>query len=279
MAGIINWNNLWMEAMGTWRRRRGDMTAAFWDRRSRWLNEVVKSNDSSMQIISKLEIDPSYTVLDIGAGPGTLTIPLAKRAKHVTVVEPSSGMLACLKENAANEGLKNITCINRRWEDVIPGVNLDAHDLVIASHSLLMLDMKAALSKMNEVAERCVYLFYFAGASMPGYSELWPRVYGEEFQAKPDYIGLYNILYEIGIYANVEISKTEHKQRFSSLDEAVEEWKKNLGISAPEAEEVIRSYLSVNLVKEGGAFYLKDGKKSVMIWWQKAERGSVVANI
>ena len=272
MIRAIDWNKRWMEAMenSSLRKCRENMTA-FWNRRARRYNEAVKRNNRSMEMISKLDIDPAYSVLDIGAGPGTLTIPLAKRVKHVTVVEPSSGMLVYLKENARSEGLKNITCINKRWEDIVPGVDLDEHDLVIASYSLAMLDMKEALSKMNRVARRSVYLFDFAGGRMKGYSELWPRLYGEEFRAKPDYIYLYNILYEMGIYANVEISKTEFKERFSSLNEAIEEWKENLGVSTPEAEEVIRTYLSANLVEEDGAFYLKNEIKSAMIWWKKTD--------
>ena len=35
---------------------------------------------------------------------------------------------------------------------------------------------------------------------------------------------------------NTEISKTKHKQRFSSLDEAVDQWKENLDIFLPDAE-------------------------------------------
>jgi len=116
----------------SWRKHRGNNTE-FWNKRARQYNESLKDNERPEKIISKLDIDPSHTVLDIGAGPGTLTIPLAKKVKHVTVVEPSSGMLACLNENAVNEGLNNITCINKKWEDAIPGEDLDKYDVVIAS--------------------------------------------------------------------------------------------------------------------------------------------------
>ncbi|RLG30004.1 class I SAM-dependent methyltransferase, partial [Methanosarcinales archaeon] len=87
MIRAIDWNKRWMEAMenSSLRRCRENMTA-FWNRRARRYNEAVKRNNRSMEMISKLDIDPAYSVLDIGAGPGTLTIPLAKRVKHVTVV-------------------------------------------------------------------------------------------------------------------------------------------------------------------------------------------------
>jgi ubiquinone/menaquinone biosynthesis C-methylase UbiE len=270
MIEEINWNRMWIEATenASWRTRRGDMTE-FWNKRARRYSESLKHNDRSMQMISKLDTDPECTVLDIGAGPGTLTIPLAKIVKHVTVVEPSSEMLACLKKNAADEGLTNITCINRKWEDAIPGADLDEYDVVIASYSLAMLDMKAALSKMNRVARRSVYLFTFAGDRAWDYNELWHRLYGEEYRAAPDYIYLYNILHGMGIHADVEIADTEYKERFSSMDEAVEQWMENFDATTPEAEEVIRSYLSENLVMEDGAFWSKHEMKGAMIHWRK----------
>ncbi len=270
MIEDIDWNKMWTEAMenASWKKRRGDMTE-FWDKRARRFSQSINDNDRPAQIISKLDIDPEYTVLDIGAGPGTLTIPLAKIVKHVTVVEPSSRMLACLKENATNEGLKNITCINKKWEDVHQGEDLDEYDVVIASYSLSMMDMKAALSKMDKVARQSVHLFTFTGDRMWDYTELWPRLYDEKYQAGPDYIYLYNILYQIGIRADVEISTTEHKQRFSNLEEAVEQWKESLDISTPEAEDMIRSHLTVKLIREDGSLWSKNTMKAVSICWRK----------
>jgi ubiquinone/menaquinone biosynthesis C-methylase UbiE len=274
MIKDIDWNKMWMEATenASWRKRRGDMTE-FWNKRSRKYSESLKHNDRSSQMISKLDIDSECTVLDIGAGPGTLTIPLAKIVKHVTVVEPSSGMLACLKKNATDEGLLNITCINKKWEDATPGADLDLYDVVIASYSLAMPDMKAALSKMNEVARRSVYLFTFAGGRAWDYSDLWRRLYNEEYRDGPDYIYIYNILHGMGIHADVEITDTEYKERFSSMGEAVVQWMENLGSTTPEAEDVIRSHLKDNLVQEDGAFWSKHEMKNAMIHW-RADNGA-----
>ena len=269
MIEEIDWNKMWMEATenASWNKRRRNMTE-FWNKRSRRYSESLKHNDRSVQMISKLDIDPECTVLDIGAGPGTLTIPLARIVKHVTVVEPSSGMLACLRANAADDGLTNITCINRKWEDATPGVDLDEYDVVIASYSLAMLDMKAALSKMDRVARRSVYLFTFAGSRAWDYNELWPRLYNEEYRTAPDYIYLCNILYGMGIYADVEIIDIKHKERFSNMDEAVEQRMENLGSTTREAEEIIRSYLSENLVQEDGALWSKHKMKGAVIHWR-----------
>ena len=268
----IDWNGMWKELMqnASWsRRRRGGDMIEFWDKRARRYSESMKHNNHADRIITKLDIDPECTILDIGAGPGTLAIPLAKMVQHVTAIDPSKGMLACLKENAVTEGLKNITCINKKWEDVLLSSDITKHDIVIASHSLAMLNLKEALSKMNDVAKRYVYIFTFAGARMWDYNTLWPKIYGEEYQPGPDYIYLYSVLYEMGIYANVEIMNSEYKQRFSNLDEAVEQWKENLEVLTPEAEEVIKSHLSENLIEEDGVLWSKREMRSAMIWWRK----------
>ncbi|MCD4845660.1 MAG: methyltransferase domain-containing protein [Methanosarcinales archaeon] len=270
MIKDIDWNKMWIEAMesASWRKHRGDMTT-FWDKRAKRFSESLKDNNRSKQTLSKVDIDPSYTVLDIGAGPGTLTIPLAKIAKHVTVVEPSPGMLACLKENAKNEGLKNISCINKKWEDVYPGNDLNEYDVVIASYSLAMLDIKTALRKMDTIAKHSVYLFTFAGDHMFDYGELWPALYNEQYKGGPDYIYLYNILYQMGIKADVEISTTEHKQYYSNMDDAVEQWMENIDIFTPDAKEVIRSHLSTKLIKENGSLLSKNIMKSAVVCWKK----------
>lgn len=55
-------------------------------------------------------------VLEIGAGTGIFTIPIARRCREVTVVDISRNMLAELEKKAAAEGLANIRTINRDAE-------------------------------------------------------------------------------------------------------------------------------------------------------------------
>jgi len=73
----------------------------------------------------------------------------------------------------------------------------------------------------------------------------------------------------MGIYSNVEIWEYEFKQRFSNLDEAINEWKINLEIDTLEATKTIREYLSERLVWEEGGYWAKNNQKVAMIWWEK----------
>lgn len=267
-----DWNERWKEAMrgASWMRRQKDPIEYF-DRKAKWYNKVVMKRSSYIfQTIAKLPVDHECTILDIGSGPGALCIPLAKKAKKITAIEPSRGMFQYLLENTQKEGLGNITCMNKRWEDVDLGKDIEAHDIVIASHSLAMLDLKKALSKIDKAANHSVHLFASAGRQTGENRGLWPKLYGEKQVPGPGYIYIVNILYQMGICANIETWEYETRQRLSSLDEAVQERLEYFEYpKLPRAEEIIREHLAKTLVEEEGALWSKHKTKTAMIWWKK----------
>lgn len=267
----LDWNDLWKEAIGraSWVKHPTQISrvkAEQYNRdsklRDRWKNQVDL-------ITSKLKIDPKYTVLDIGAGTGALAIPLSKMVSHVTAVEPSEEMLSCLKINIEGEKIANIGVINKRWEEVIPFEEVNKHDILIASYSLGMPDIRSALSKMDMLTTKYACLFTFVGNPLWDYSRLWPTIYGEEYDVGPDYIYIYNVLYDMGIYANVYIDHFDYQQCFSDLEVAIEFWKSNLNVLSEQGEDIIRTYLSDRLIEEGGLLWSKSRMTSAIIWWEK----------
>ena len=83
------------------------------------------------------DISEGSRVLDIGAGPGTLAIPFTQKVAHVTTVEPAEGMCSVMREKMAEFGAKNISIVQKRWEDVDVEKDLQPpYDVVIASFSL-----------------------------------------------------------------------------------------------------------------------------------------------
>ena len=270
MQEIINWNALWkiMRSSST-EKPCEEEASSLEDKYAKLCTEYMMQNkEHTERQIEKIEWNPEYTVLDIGSGVGRLAIPIAKRVKTVTAIDPSRSMLAGLKENMEKESVKNIVCMNKRWEDIKLGVDIEPHDVVVASGSLVMFDMQEALAKMDATAKRYVYLFTSVGKWMDKWmdKELWKAIYG----ARPstDYVYLYNILHDMGIYANLEIEDSAFEQRYNNLDEAVNKWKAYTNVSQ-EKEEILREWLSKNLVKDDGIFCLERKYKSVMIGWEK----------
>ena len=267
MEGIINWNELWkvMRSSSPWRKTLDEPAGSFWDNKAKQFNESMMQNRGRVEKqIAKIELAPEYTVLDVGAGTGRLAIPIAKQAKSVTAIDPSKGMLACLHENMEKEDTTNIACINKRWEDIELGVDIEPHDVVIASHSLAMLDMQEALAKINAAAKKSVYLFTFAGRWMDG--GLCEEICGEKRSSWSDYIYLCNILHDMGIYANVEIRDSEYEQHYASLDEAVIKFKEMYDLPS-EKEGILKEHLSKILIDDDGSLCLKRNSKSAMVWW------------
>lgn len=270
----IDWAEMWRKSLeeSSWGQRAEK--PEYWDERVDQFEGVIKQSNREAMIMSRLEIEPDYKILDIGAGPGTTAIPLAKIVKGVTAVEPSMGMLARLKENVSKEHLANITYINKKWEDVEIGEGEDIkegeHDVVIAAYSIVMKDIKTTLLKMNNAAKHCVYIFTGAGRKKTG-SSFWATFH--HGKPSPDYIYLYNILYQLGIYANVEIMNSNYDMQFHDLETAVQHYIQHfrgwMDLSSGDNEEKLRAYLSENLVEEDGMLALKQKLKTAMIWWRK----------
>ncbi|WP_269848431.1 class I SAM-dependent methyltransferase [Methanosarcina horonobensis] len=221
--------------------------------------------------LTGMALTPESRVLDIGAGPGSLAIPLAERVTHVTAVEPAEGMMEILKQNIESHGIRNINCVYKDWESVEAESDLcPPYDIVFASYSLGMKDIRASIQKMIDVSSGYIYLYWFAGdTSWDVHSRnLWPILHGCEYSQGPKADILYNILYDMGIYPHINVFPFEHKNRFENLEEAIEHFKPQYAAFSPEQEEILKSYLQEVLEEENGALMQKGRSTRVKIWWK-----------
>lgn len=209
--------------------------------------------------------NPNMSVLDIGAGDGAFTIPLARIVKKVTAVDPSLAQISWMLDKAEQANLININIINNRWEEINEN-ELDQHDIVIASHCFSMPDMNLALQKMlNKTKE---YLFLITSVDS-GMTNIYQGIYPDYRTSIGEYIHLYNLLYQIGIYSNIAIIKREFLHPLSLLMDLLSF---SYNISA-EIKEKIREELSISgqLLKKDGSFWINTWHKDAIIWY-KMER-------
>jgi protein-L-isoaspartate O-methyltransferase len=264
---LINWGELWKDKLQNTKRNELS-TTGYWDKRATSFNE----NMTNMQELTKtqlnvMQLTPQYTVLDVGAGTGRLTIPIAKRAKQVTAVEPSKKMYNLLEWNIKKENLQNVTPVNCSCEEFIADVNIQPYDVVVSSFSLFMVDIANALQKLDELSTKHVYIFLSASTWM---SQTLQRIVRGDADSvnSGDYIYVYNILHDLGILANVEIWNFESNESYSNLDDAVTKFMEAYHVPLNK-ETGLREHLNQLLVKENGKLWLRNKRKAAMIWWTK----------
>jgi len=250
--GRFDWSNAWVEQLSQSNhqsrlRNLGVSSEDFWDGFSSW-QEMHKYTGYPGKALERVlaSVDSQTTVLDVGAGNGAFAVPLAKAAKQVTAIEPSSGQIGRLIENAEMAGAKNITVLQRRWEEV-NSAELGCYDVVVAAYCFQMKDIRAALQKMCDAAERSLFLLYFVDHDLV---KPLHEITGNSNTA-PDYIYLINILYEMEHHASLDILARDYE---IPLDLQLDAFVYSHGLSA-EHRDKLQHYL-----ESAGKTYPRDGR-------------------
>ena len=275
----IDWNTIWREQRKQHHEaNRNSTDASFWDAKDaarRFYRMAQENNGERVEkTLRDMPLIPSSRVLDVGAGPGTLAIPIARQVNHVTAVEPSEGMRSVFDEELAAKRIGNIDVVPKRWEDVSVADDLSPpYDVVFASYSLDVPDIEEAVRKLEEASSRYVYIYWFAGeTSWDAMSrELWPLLHGSSFVPSPKCDIIYNVLYSMGIYPDIETFPFRHINRFADLDEAVDHFAPRCFAGTEEQKEVLRQYLERYARTDGDTVIVPGYSTRVKIWWEKAE--------
>jgi len=278
MDTIINWNELWkaIHVSSRLRTEKDRDPGKIWNKKAGAYNRITKDEkESTKQEISMLDLLPTDTVLDMGAGTGRLAVPIAGMVSHVTALDASAEMLTHLKERMAAEGRTNYSVVVKRWEDVVIGSDLPVHDVVIAAFSLGLYDVGAALLKLDAAAKRSVHLFWHMGEWRgPAEMALYTAVHGEEGTRQvgyPDALFLVNILHGLGIYADIRIYRALWETVYDSPEEAAEQW---ITMHAPDYEdiELVTRHFRERLEKDSeGKFHERSVRTTAMVSWKKGE--------
>ncbi len=276
----IDWNSMWQAESGRspwtktpqkelWNRR----AASFSQRISRVVDgrDELDKDDYISKMLDRIEVKPDWSVLDIGCGPGTLAIPLAKKAKNLTALDISSEMLKHLRANAEKAGLNNIRYLNASWQEAFAAKSAGVHDVVVASRSLMSGDMKEAITGILPLVGRAAYLT-FPVIHLPFDWEVY-RVIGRERKKHPPYIYFYNLLYQMGISANVEILNSRIKVQFSSIEQCIDDLQWRTEPFTPAEKSRLIEYLKPKF--SGQNVFTHEGySKWALVWWRKEETGT-----
>jgi SAM-dependent methyltransferase len=272
-----DWNEIWKQRQKSHESSKiSDDPSHDWNRKENAerydLNARTGYDDRVRMTLAALDATKDSRVLDIGAGPGTLAIPLAPRVKDITAVEPGAGMAEILRAHAQRDDIRNITCVQKMWEDVDISRDLTGpYDVVIASLSLTMYDIREALSKMDAAASRSVHLFWFV--DMPFwermYADLWEALHERPFYSGPKADCLFGVLYQMRIYPDVTMLPLSKEYRFGNRDEMTTFFRKRFGAKTPEQERMVDEYIAPQIQKQGDEVVISGDSTFAHIWWKK----------
>lgn len=104
------------------------------------------------RVRAQLWLDPEAQVLDVGSGAGHLSFALAPAAARVMALDPSRGMLATVREAAAQRGLGGIrTCEGSAAALPFAPASFDLVGTRYSAHHWL--DVPRALAEMRRVVK------------------------------------------------------------------------------------------------------------------------------
>lgn len=161
MQGLLNWEAIRELRFADLTDTNGRVNRIDWDDVADMYNEMVKlERDFTLKQVEILPVTSADSVADIGCGTGRLSVPIARIAKSVTAVDAFAKMLHHCETNAKEAGVKNIKFLKKSWLDDDATEVIGLHDVVIASRSLGLGDIK----KLNKIARKFVCLICFLDA-------------------------------------------------------------------------------------------------------------------
>jgi 2-polyprenyl-3-methyl-5-hydroxy-6-metoxy-1,4-benzoquinol methylase len=248
----------------------GRTSAGYWNRRARRYHESTKDtvvNDPLFKTLRAI-ITPQTSVLDVGAGSGRFALALAPLARQVIAVEPNAAMLDYLRRDAQSLNLTNISYSPNTWQKTPADVQAD---IVLCSHVLYPIrDIVPFLAKLQHATRQACYIYMRATPIDALTAHLWKHFHGDERCYSPSYIHALDVLFEMGIYANVEVVSLPASLRYPSLDVAVEELADLLIVPGDEkTRDELRALLADWLVERDGMLVPPpQDMRSAIIWWQ-----------
>lgn len=268
-----HWNQVWKEKIVRNIRSEGNCDCvAYWDNlrdaQRYWQDSLGWEQDRIKKMLQSLVLSPHSHVLDIGAGPGVLAIPLAEKVEHVTAVEPSTAMMRVLQENLVRHGLSNVDSVQKRWEKIDEEVDLKLpYDLVIASFSLGMEDIDEAINKMRRVCSDTVCIYWFAG--QPSWDvhlrNITRLLHGVDYHPMP----ACDVLYQMGIYPSITSYPYMQCRRFLSLDDAVEHYSPKYRAKNGDQMALLKRYLQQSVEEEDEGLVMRHSAMCMKISWNK----------
>ena len=244
-----DWNAEWMRLSD---QREVAHDAAFWDRRARDFRGGDEDSPYVTGFMASMRLRPGESVLDVGCGSGALALPLARAGHDVVGLDFSAGMLEVLRRRASEGGLRNVKTIHAGWEDDWRAAGVGAADVVIASRSMDVRDLRAALQKLDAFARRRVCI------TLPADGLFYPQLLAHAAIGRPttkhgDQATAVNVLLQMGIEAEVRSLAHASASRYENREAALDFLRRVVAPADESEARALERYVAEHLVETAGA--------------------------
>lgn len=202
------------------------------------------------------------SVLDVGAGAGAASLPLAPPAERLVAVDQSTEMLAAYAQGADRRGLVHEE-IAGTWPEVASATPVV--DVVVCHHvAYNVQDIRPFLLALTAHARRRVVLEVTAAHPVSDLSPLWKTIHGIDRPEGPTADDLAAVVAELGYEGHLERFSESSLWDDSPLEVRVAFARRRLCVG-PEHDEEIAAFFS-ELDRAGST------RELATLWWDAPSR-------
>ncbi len=234
-----------------------------WRRRSRSAATEAEPTKTAELVRS---FDPE-SVLDIGAGRGRASLPLAREGRRVVMVEPSSTMLDGLAEELAATPEVDVRVVEGRWPDVAGDVS--PVDVAMTAHVVYdVADIGPFVDGMHRIARKAGVVEMTTTHPWSNLTPYYRAIHQLHRPAGPTAADLAAVVQEVtGVPATVERWTRSGDMWFESMDEIVSYYGRRL-LVPPGRRDELRELLTPDVLDVDGRLMVHPVERELAtVWW------------
>ncbi len=217
---------------------------------------------------------PSDTWIDVGAGAGRFSLPLALHVKSVIAVEPSRAMRSEFANLQIEHGITNVDLRDDRWPSDDPAVT-DIGDVALISHVAYDIEpFSGFLDTLERSARRECVAILFDSSPSALFWQVWPEIHGEDQVQLPGGNEFVALLQARG--AGVDVSQVgsgadRQRFRFGSVEAAMDWARRRLWLAENSVKlPALHDAVTALLIEQDGAWTLPDQPTQMLIRWSRS---------
>lgn len=229
-----------------------------------------RQGEPALEVLRSLA-RPDEVWLDIGAGGGRYSLPLALVVRRVMAIDPSPAMLEVLRDGMAEYAIDNIDVRLAQWPLEGPG---ESADVALMAHVGYDIEgFGVFLDAAEASARRCVVIMRANDGGRQGI-DLWREIYGEPREPYPMLAELLVLLVARGVCPEVRLVDRE-PWGHDSLDELLESTRRQLWLRPGSARDLrLTGALRERASERDGSWAIEWGPlRDGIVSWEPRDKG------